>query len=144
MEPIGREVTRTARVLARAFDQALSEAGGSLPVWLILVSLKAERPGMQRELAQAVGIEGPTLTHHLNRMEAAGLVVRHRDRENRRIHRVELTDAGEATFYRLRETVGAFDRRLRAGFSDVEITALREALGRLCHNVTHSERRAAR
>ena len=31
---------------------------------------------MQRQLAEAVGIEGPTLTHHLNRMEAAGLANR--------------------------------------------------------------------
>src|ERR1700737_4792305 len=91
-EPIGLQVSRTAKVLSRAFDDALVEVGGSLPVWLILVSLKAQRHCMQRQLAEAVGIEGPTLTHHLNRMEAAGLVTRRRDSENRRIHRVELTD----------------------------------------------------
>ena len=42
-------------------------------MWLVLVSLKRQRHGAQRELADAVGIEGPTLTHHLNRMETAGL-----------------------------------------------------------------------
>jgi len=70
-EPIGVQVARTAKVLNRAFDRALVAAGGSLPVWLVLTSLKAGRHGMQRELADAVGIEGPTLTHHLNRMESA-------------------------------------------------------------------------
>src|ERR1700730_15578212 len=94
-EPIGLEIARTAKLLSRAFDDALVEAGASLPVWLILVSLKAKRHGMQRELAGAVGIEGPTLTHHLNRMEADGLVTRQRDPANRRIHRVELTDEGD-------------------------------------------------
>jgi len=63
----------------RAFDAALAGAGGSLPVWLILLSVKVQRHGAQREIAEAVGIEGPTLTHHLNRMENAGLLTRTRD-----------------------------------------------------------------
>jgi MarR family transcriptional regulator for hemolysin len=86
---------------------------------------------MQRELAEAVGIEGPTLTHHLNRMEAAGLVTRHRDTENRRIHRVALTDEGTAMFHRLRHAVAAFDRRLRAALTDDQIRQLGELLGGL-------------
>jgi len=134
-EPIGLEIARTAKQLSRAFDDALVEAGASLPVWLILVSLKAKRHGMQRELAGAVGIEGPTLTHHLNRMEADGLVTRRRDPANRRIHQVELTDEGDALFRRVRGSVASFDRRLRAGFEDGEIAALSDALGRLRANV---------
>jgi MarR family transcriptional regulator for hemolysin len=135
VEPIGLQITRTAKVVARAFDDALAEAGGSLPAWLVLMSLKAQRHGMQRELAEAVGIEGPTLTHHLNRMEADGLVRRSRDPENRRIHRVELTDEGEAAFGRYLQAVVAFDRQLRAGVSDDEVAALGEVLGRLRLNV---------
>ena len=40
-----------------------------MPAWLILLSLKAGRPETQRELAAAVGIQGATLTHHLDAME---------------------------------------------------------------------------
>jgi MarR family transcriptional regulator for hemolysin len=133
--PIGLQIARTAKVLSRAFDDALAEAGGSLPIWLVLVSVKAQRPGMQRELAEAVGIEGPTLTHHLNRMEAAGLLTRRRDPDNRRVHRVELTEAGEAMFHRLRQSVATFDRRLRTGLDDDQITVISELLGRLRANV---------
>ena len=142
-EPIGLQVARTAKALSRAFDDALVDAGGSLPVWLVLVSIKAQRHGMQRELAEAVGIEGPTLTHHLNRMEAAGLVTRRRDPDNRRIHRVELTGDGEATFHRLLASVVTFDRRLRAGLDDDQIGALSGMLGRLRDNaagLTNAER----
>jgi MarR family transcriptional regulator for hemolysin len=135
MEPIGLQVTRTAKVLSRAFDDALAEAGGSLPVWLVLVSVKGRRHGMQRQLAEAVGIEGPTLTHHLNRMEAAGLVTRRRDPDNRRVHLVELTEEGEALFGRLLQSVAAFDRRLRAGLDDQAISQLSGVLDRLRANV---------
>src|SRR5947208_3039957 len=130
-EPIGLEVTRTAKVLSRAFDDALAGAGGSLSTWLVLVSLKGRTHGAQRELADAVGIEGPTLTHHLNRMEAAGLVTRTRDPENRRVHRVELTADGDALFVRLLAAVSEFDRQLRGGLSESEIAALKGMLDRL-------------
>ena len=139
-EPIGLLLTRTAKVVSRAFAEALTAAGGSLPTWLVLVSLKGQEHGAQRELAQAVGIEGPTLTHHLNRMEADGLVTRRCDPDNRRVHRVELTDDGEAAFRRLLQTVAAFDARLRAGFSDRELTELRGLLERLPTNVAAPDR----
>jgi MarR family transcriptional regulator for hemolysin len=136
-EPIGLQVTRTAKVLSRAFDKSLAEVGGSLTVWLVLAELQGQVHGRQRELAEAVGIEGPTLTHHLNRMEAAGLVTRRRDPENRRVHRVELTDDGQAAFFGLLDTVVAFDDRLRAGFSDGELATLRDFLERLVVNITN-------
>lgn len=138
-QPIGLEVTRTAKVVSRAFDQVLTAAGSSLPTWLVLVSLKGRRDGPQRELAQAVGIEGPTLTHHLNRMESDGLVTRRRHPANRRIHQVELTPAGEDAFFGLLKHVSGFDQQLRSGLTDEEITALRSLLGRLRTNVTGTE-----
>jgi MarR family transcriptional regulator for hemolysin len=134
VEPIGLHLARTAKAVSRAFDDALAAVDGSVPMWLVLVSLKAQRHGAQRELAEAVGVEGPTLTHHLNRMEAAGLVTRTRDPENRRVQRVELTESGEAAFKRLLRTVMAFDARLRAGFSTDDLAAVGVALDRLSSN----------
>jgi MarR family transcriptional regulator for hemolysin len=137
--PIGLELTRTAKVVSRAFDDALAGHGGSLPQWLVLVSLATGRPQMQRELAAAVGIEGPTLTHHLDRLEAAGLVTRTRDPENRRVQRVALTDEGQARFLVLRDAVLDFDARLRVGLDEGEVQQLRGLLGRLRANVTTEE-----
>ena len=133
-EPIGLRLARVAKTVSRAFDAALAEAGGSLPIWLILVSLKAQAHGAQRDIADAIGIEGATLTHHLNRMEDAGLVTRRRDPDNRRVHHVELTDAGEELFGTLLQRVIAFDRQVRAGFADQDLTQLRRLLEHLATN----------
>jgi MarR family transcriptional regulator, transcriptional regulator for hemolysin len=122
-------------VVSRAFDDALGEAGGSLPVWLVLLNTKAGRLANQRELAEAVGVREATLTHHLNAMEADGLLTRRRDENNRRIHVIELTDAGEAAFLRLREAAVAFDRRLRHGVAGDDVVLLEGLLGRLAANV---------
>jgi MarR family transcriptional regulator for hemolysin len=134
IEPIGLHLARVTKTVSRAFDATLAEAGGSLPVWLILVSLKARAHGAQRELADAIGIEGATLTHHLNKMEAAGLVTRRRDPDNRRVHQVELTEAGDALFFSLLDRVRTFDEHLRTGFADGELAQLRDLLDRLSAN----------
>jgi len=138
-EPIGLCVTRTAKTLSRAFDAALAESGGSLASWLVLASLKGGLHATQREIAQDVGVEGPTLTHHFNRMEAAGLVTRAPDPGNRRAHHVELTAAGQQSFRTLLARVQAFDRRLRAGFSNEELATLRRLLERLGDNAVRDD-----
>src|SRR5580704_1272525 len=135
-QPLGLHLTRISRTVSRAFDDTLAEAGGSLPVWLVLISLKSRPRASQRELAEAVGIQGATLTHHLDAMESAGLVTRRRDPANRRLHLVELTPAGDALFLRLRDAAAAFDRRLRAGLSDGEVSQLATLLTRLRDNVS--------
>ncbi len=135
-QPVGLHLAKVSRTVSRAFDDVLAEAGGSLPVWLVLISLKSGQLASQRELAEAVGVQGATLTHHLNAMESAGLVTRRRDPANRRLHLVELTPAGDALFFRLRDAATAFDQRLRAGFSDTEAGQLETLLARLRDNVS--------
>jgi MarR family transcriptional regulator for hemolysin len=133
--PIGLQLNQAARVVSRAFDQALEEAGGSVPVWLVLLNLKIRRPENQRELAEAVGVREATLTHHLNAMDARGLITRRRDPDNRRIHVVELTEAGEAVFMRLQKAATAFDARLRGGVAETDIDVLGKLLRQLSGNV---------
>jgi MarR family transcriptional regulator, transcriptional regulator for hemolysin len=133
--PIGLRLSQAARVVGRAFDEALEAAGGSLPVWLILLNLKIGKPPHQRALAEAVGITDATLTHHLGGLEQRGLITRHRDPGNRRAHVVALTELGEQTFTRLRAAAMAFNARLHEGMSAEEARTLERLLGRLMANV---------
>jgi MarR family transcriptional regulator, transcriptional regulator for hemolysin len=133
--PVGLHLARVAREVGRAFDATLAAAGGSLPVWLVLISLKSRQLANQRALADAVGIQEATLTHHLNAMEKAGLITRRRDPENRRVHVVELTPAGDALFFQLRTAASEFDRKLRSGVAGAELAAFESTLDRLRDNV---------
>ncbi|MER8727487.1 MarR family transcriptional regulator [Mesorhizobium sp. M0904] len=133
--PIGMNLARTAKLVAQAFDAALVEAGGTLPVWVTLLSVKSRELANQRELAGMIGIRGATLTHHLNAMETQGLLMRRRDPENRRVHQVELTQAGEALFLKLRTAALAFDKRLRKGLSDDRLAEFAQVLAALRANV---------
>jgi MarR family transcriptional regulator for hemolysin len=136
--PIGRRLASTAKEVSRAFGEALAAAGGSEHVWLVLLALKTGENANQRALAAAVGIQGATLTHHLNAMEEAGLVTRRRDPQNRRIHVVELTADGEAAFQRMRAAAVEFDERLRGNLPDDELDRVAAVLDQLRANVARS------
>jgi MarR family transcriptional regulator for hemolysin len=133
--PLGLQLARSAKAVGRAFNDALAAAGGSLPVWLVLRSLKGGEWRTQQELARAVGIEGPTLTRHLDGLERAGLVARRPAPGDRRAVQVELTEAGHALHGQLLEAVIAFDKRLHAGLRKEDAEQLRSLLARVEQNV---------
>jgi MarR family transcriptional regulator for hemolysin len=136
--PIGLQLAHVSKAVSRAFGDALAEAGGSIPTWLILTSLIDESWSAQHHLARAMRIEGPTLTRHLDGLEEAGLVVRTREPSDRRAVRLQLTDAGRAKHAELRQAVIGFNRRLTAGLDAAELDELRGLLERLERNVRSS------
>jgi MarR family transcriptional regulator, transcriptional regulator for hemolysin len=127
-------IGRTAKSLHRAFDDVLVAAGGSAPVWQVLLALSAGDHRTQGDLAEAVGVRQPTLVHHLDAMERAGLVVRERADGNRRVQHVTVTKSGEQLFLRLRRAAASFDGRLRAGLADADVADLRRLLAQLTEN----------
>jgi MarR family transcriptional regulator, transcriptional regulator for hemolysin len=142
--PLGLLLATTSKAVGRAFNSALAEDGGSIPIWLILNALKSGRPRTQLDLARAVGIEGPTLTRHLDGMEQAGLVRRQRSTRDRRTVQVELTRAGHALHGRLLKAVIGFNQQLRTGLSGKDQETLRRLLRQLQDNVAARELRAGR
>jgi MarR family transcriptional regulator for hemolysin len=135
-EPIGIVVARTGKAADRAFDDALAAVGGNRPTWLILLAVKTGAGPTQTGLADRIGVSGPTLTHHLDRLETVGLVQRTRDPANRRVQTIALTAAGDALFLRLRDAAVEFDRRLRRRLTQSDVAVLRRTLTVLYENVT--------
>ena len=129
--PVGLRLVRTARVVAQGLDRAMAEAGGSAAAWQVLLLVRSGEWGTQSRLAEAMGITGATLTHHLNTLESQGLVRRWREASNRRVQRVALTDAGAQLFDRLREVAVEHDRRLRAALDEHELDQLGALLDKL-------------
>jgi MarR family transcriptional regulator, transcriptional regulator for hemolysin len=128
---IGLQLARTARVVTQAFERAMAEAGGSAAAWQVLLLVRSEKWGNQARMAEALGITGATLTHHLNALEAKGYVRRWREPRNRRVQRTALTPAGEELFERLRRVAMQHDARLRSELTDQETALLGELLDKL-------------
>jgi MarR family transcriptional regulator, transcriptional regulator for hemolysin len=116
-EPLGRTLVFTAKAMREAFEGALASAGGSLGTWVVLSALSDLDFVSQAALASHVHLEGATITHHIDRLEAAGLVRRLIDPEDRRARRLELTQAGSELHERLLAAVTSLEHTVLNGLS---------------------------
>jgi MarR family transcriptional regulator for hemolysin len=139
LPPIGLRLARTSHVVSQAFERAMADAGGSASAWQVLLLVRSGEWGTQAQMAEAMGITGATLTHHLNALEAQGLVRRWRDSSNRRVQHAELTADGVALFDDLRKVAMRHDQRLRSRLTDEETELLAELLDRLLAGLEDQE-----
>jgi MarR family transcriptional regulator, transcriptional regulator for hemolysin len=130
-ERLGRLVSMTGKVVREHFDRSLVSVGSSLNTYVVL-RMAAYCPSVsQRQLAMALGIEGPTLTHHLDRLAGDGLIERVRNQADRRVSHVQLTPAGRAHLDHIEAYVEIRDKEFRSLFTDDEATVLTLLLTRI-------------
>jgi MarR family transcriptional regulator, transcriptional regulator for hemolysin len=89
----------------------------------------------QAALAAHVRLEGATITHHVDRLEAAGLVRRTLVPGDRRVRRLELTDAGTELHGRLLAAVIELQARLLGGISHRDRAVLARVLETIQRNL---------
>jgi MarR family transcriptional regulator, transcriptional regulator for hemolysin len=131
IEFLGRRLAMTAKVVRAYADQQMAIAGSSLTV-AIVTRILAARPDLaQRELADALGIEGPTMARHIDRLERDGIVSRQRDADDRRVLRVRLTEKGYELRDRLIGVSASTHEQVAAVFEPDELTQFEEYLDRL-------------
>ncbi len=88
----GMQLAQLSRGWRAELDRRLVGMGLSQARWLVLLHLArfTEAP-TQRELAQSVGVEGPTLARLLDSLEGQGLVSRQAVLEDRRAKKIALS-----------------------------------------------------
>lgn len=113
----------------------LSEVGLHPGQEMVLIELWESDGPRGGELAARLGVEPPTVTRMLARLENCGLVERRPDPQDARSFRVYLTEEGR----RLEEPVARIwersEERTLAGFSPDERRAFREMLVRVRANL---------
>ena len=131
METIGRQLYLSHRDNHDRIDDGMRAVGGSMPQWIVLKTVGDLPDLSQRELAEALHLAGSTLTHHLDRMEADGYLLRTRDAADRRVVRISLTAAGKHRRAELDAIVQAHDRRVNERLGERDAKQLRRLLTRL-------------
>lgn len=89
---IGFIINNTTKMFQKIFDYELNKnVGMGLAQSKVIYALSLQ-PGMtQRELADKVGIETPTLVVMIDKLEKEHLVKRQNDKQDRRIKRIFIT-----------------------------------------------------
>ncbi len=87
-------------------------------------------------ISQQRGIDAPTVTGIIKRLEQSGLVERRHDREDRRVVKVYLTPEGASITAVLNPEVATFNDEMLRGFAEEECETLLKNLQRIIVNLT--------
>jgi MarR family transcriptional regulator for hemolysin len=135
-DTLGLQLITVSRRYRRVMDGALSDFGlsdaGTLPLRYLVRLGHAIR---QKDLAEALDIEGPTLVRALDHLMAMGLVERLEDPNDRRAKLVSATDKGRALHASFDAGLDGLRQRIFAGASETDIAAALRLLHRLETNL---------
>lgn len=121
---VGRKLNWAARSARQVLDRHLAARGTTFSGYTALNALRWKGPMIQRGLARVLGVEGPTLTRQLDRLEADGLIARGPAGDDRRAVRVELTEAGAARLEELREPLADAAREVSSRLDEEDLRQL--------------------
>ena len=124
IETFGFRLAWITRRLRQAVDSELHAYGLTEATWRPLAYLGRLGEGIrQKELAQALGIEGPSLVRLLDGLERRGFIERREDEADRRARGIYLTPTGRELQKRVLGISGAIQRRLLAAVQPADLDA---------------------
>lgn len=128
---IGYLVRQTHRAFSRLLQARIAPHGVTVGMWYFLRVLWEEDGISQRELSQRVGMMEPTTATALTHMERKGFVRRLRNRRDRRVVNVFLTERGRALKDQLLPLAAAVNDTASRHISAEELRSLRAVLTKL-------------
>lgn len=118
----GMQLAQMSRGWRAELDRRLAGLNLSQARWLVLLHLArfVEAP-TQRELAQSVGVEGPTLARLLDSLEAQGLVRRQAVVEDRRAKKILLCPPAKPLIDQIETIANQLRLELFTGVDEAEL-----------------------
>jgi DNA-binding MarR family transcriptional regulator len=111
---LGAMVVRLGRALIAMEEPILAAHDVSMWGYIVLTALRAEPTRTQAALARAIGADKTRLIAVLDSLQDRGLIARAPDPADRRVHLLDLTDAGRDTQAAIRADIRAAENRLLA------------------------------
>lgn len=124
-----------SRAMKATVDRALSAHGVHAGQEFVLQCLWREDGVTPGELAKRIGVETPTITRAVQRMEASGLVKRRSDPTDARLVRVHLTDRGRELKEMIPPLLRSVVEEALMGLSEKERVSLEHLLERVRRNL---------
>ncbi|HEY1991641.1 MAG TPA: MarR family transcriptional regulator [Gammaproteobacteria bacterium] len=122
VENLGPLINDLSRIWRARLDQRLKPMGLSQVQWRVLLLLaRLDTAPRQGELAEHIGVEGPTLVKLLDRMARRGWVQRRPSPEDRRCKTVHLTPKARGTVRKIRKVTWGFRKQLFAAVPPDEL-----------------------
>jgi MarR family transcriptional regulator for hemolysin len=133
---IGFMLYRTAMAYRKALDLELRrKTGVTFGQWKILTLLSRQDGLSQKEIADKLEVEGPTLIPIIDKMEIKGLLTRKVDPEDRRNNRIYLTPITDSKWDSLVDCSMHVREASVRGIPDDQVENMRKVLGTISSNL---------
>lgn len=143
-ESLNFRFTGRLNLIARRYRTRLNELlrriGQSQARWDALFWISVSEEGAtQRELAERIGVEGPTLVTMLHKLEQEGLVERLNAEGDRRAKTIRLSAAAEEVLAQIADLSGPFRDDLLADISDEDLEVCLSVFNRIMQRIDQSQ-----
>jgi MarR family transcriptional regulator for hemolysin len=125
-----------SRLLRRRVDKAAQTLGLTSAQWRVLAFVSRCEGSNQASMADHMDMEPITLSRHLDRMQAAGMIERRPDPNDRRAHRLFLTETGRTLMDGFRAVTSDVMDDFVEGISEEELATTIDILARMRANLT--------
>ena len=135
----GMQLAQVSRGWRAELDRRLAGLGLSQARWLVLLHLaRFGEPPTQRELAQSVVVEGPTLARLLDSLESQGLVQRQAVVEDRRAKKIVLCAPARPLIEQIETIANQLRQELFEGVDEAELKICMRVHGHILANLEKS------
>ncbi|MGH6862241.1 MAG: MarR family winged helix-turn-helix transcriptional regulator [Phyllobacterium sp.] len=129
----GALLALAARRWRRGVDHGLQPFGLSEATWLPLIHLaRAPTPMRQRELAASLSLDSSAVVRLLDSLQAAGLVERREEENDRRAKAIILTAEGRAMVGHVEASARRLRDKVLAGIPEADIEVALRVLEHVC------------
>lgn len=131
-----QQVMAALMVLSRSYRSAANKSLASYGLsqataWPVLLVGRLGDGIRQGALAEALGVEAPSLVRVIDQLAAAGLIERCESAQDRRARTLHLTEAGRAMHARIEDVLVVFRRELFKDISTADLQACQRVFGTL-------------
>ena len=122
------ELARVGRRWRTRLDARVKHLGLTQARWIALLHLRRSGSMSQRDLAEQIGVEGPTLVRLLDALEQRGLIERVDSDDDRRVKKIHLAESAKPLIEKITRISDAFRDELVEGIAPDDLTTAHRVL----------------
>ncbi|WP_102273036.1 MarR family winged helix-turn-helix transcriptional regulator [Cytobacillus massiliigabonensis] len=127
-------INQFTRHFSKSLNEVLVPLGLYSAQWTIIYLLKTNGPATQKDLSLYLGVEAPTMTRTLARLELAGWISKVPGTDKRE-KKINLTNASIQKYEVWLAAVRSCEKNILKNVSDEEISTMMEVIGRMNGNL---------